>query len=62
MDYFELTYRTIPDILFNEKHYVAKWHTHYETIYKTKETSRQYFEFKWVHIIVYKCKEEYFEN
>lgn len=36
MDYFELTCRTIPEILFNEKSYVAKCHAHYET----KEISR----------------------
>ena len=38
MGYFELTWRTISDILLNEKHYVANWHAHYETIYETKET------------------------
>lgn len=40
MDYFELTWRAILAILLSEKHHVAKWHTHYETVYETKETSR----------------------
>lgn len=38
MGYFELTWRRIPDVLLKEKHYVAKWHAHYETIQETKET------------------------
>lgn len=38
MGYFELTWRTIPDVLLNEKHSVADWHAHHETVYETKET------------------------